>query len=234
MAEWYYALGDQKQKGPVPWETLQNLADSGKLQRSDMVWKEGMTDWKKASQVEGLFAGSSSSVRPRRRSEVQSDPDFDDDERPRRRKKRKKEMSPGAMVAIIGGSVGGGILLLVIIIALLIRSGSGAQQPVAAVPVGGGGENYNISLRQGENNSRTFNFQQGQRVEVFVRTSQGILQNPDVDLFVTRLGDPGFEVADEAISKDCYVQFIAPATDQYVVRVENLGPGSATSVVTVR
>jgi uncharacterized protein DUF4339 len=247
MAEWYYAQGDQ-QKGPVPWETLQGLADSGKLQRTDMVWKEGMGDWRKAGQMEGLFA-TSSAIRARRRPEAGSKSDFDDDDDlPRRRKKRKKEMSPGAMVAIIGGSVGGGILLLVIIIALLIRSGS--NRPAALPPPGGamavgapdGGGNagggqqttYNISLREGQNHTRNFTFQQGQRVEIFVRSNQGILQNPDVDLFVTRIGDPGFEVADEDISKDCYVQFVAPATDQYMVRVENLGPGTATSVVTVR
>ena len=247
MAEWYYAQGDQ-QKGPVPWETLQRLADSGKLQRADMVWREGMPDWKKASQLEGLFEASQA-VSPRRRLDAVGARAEEDDDRPKRRKKRKQPMSPGAMVAIIGSSVGGGLLVLVVIIVLLIRSGrnnnqvvmapGGGAVPVAAPAPGGnagGGQqaSYNLVLLQGQDNTRVFTFQQGQRIEIFVRTNQGIFQNPDVDLFVTRLGDWDFEVADEDISKDCYVQFVAPATDQYMVRVQNLGPGTATSVVTVR
>jgi hypothetical protein len=81
---------------------------------------------------------------------------------------------------------------------------------------------------------RTFQFQQGKRVEVLVRTPAGWLRNPDVDLFITRAGDQGFELADEDISKDCYLEFIVPVTDQYMIEVTNLGPGSATCTVTIR
>lgn len=51
--QWYYSSGGQ-QLGPVDWDKLQGLATSGKLQRADMVWKDGMPDWKPASGIDGL------------------------------------------------------------------------------------------------------------------------------------------------------------------------------------
>ena len=243
MGEWYYALGNQ-QKGPVSLETLQRLASMGKLQRTDMVWREGMPQWKPASQVAGVFAEVEvPSVRRRA-----ADEDEDDDDRPPRRKKRRKETSPGAMAAIIGSSVGGGILILIVVIVLLVRTGRGNNNvvnpaggaPVAQAPGGGPAPpgwqpiTYTVTLREGGQNKRIVNLQQGQRVEILVKTGGGILHNPDVDLFVTRIGDGDFTLSDQDFSKDCYLQFIAPATDQYIVEVENLGPGSATSTVTIR
>src|SRR5438876_9551733 len=111
MAEWFYALDDQ-QKGPVTWEILQQLAASGKLQRNDMVWREGMAEWRKASQIDGLFPRADVDIA--RRRGPRDDGDDAEERRPRRMKKRKKEYSPGAIAAIIGGSVAGGILILVV------------------------------------------------------------------------------------------------------------------------
>jgi hypothetical protein len=171
---------------------------------------------------------------------------MDDDadvRRPRRKKKRKKEYSPGAMAAIIGSSVGGGILVLIIIIVLLVRSGRGnpaGNAPGGAQAQGGGGAggiqpiNYTVTLRPFQDDTRAFNFQAGQRIEVLVNTPQAIFKNPDVDLYISRAGDPEFDLVDDAISKDCYLQFVAPANDQYFIRVVNLGPGNATSTVTIR
>jgi len=248
MSEWYYALGNQ-QKGPVSLDVLRQLAASGKLQRTDMVWREGMVEWKKASQVDGIFSRAEAAPvrrRPqadneeplRRRSqavEVVDDDDGDrDDDRPRRRKKRRKERSPGAMAGIIGGSIGGGILVLIVVIVLLVRSGRNAEGDNGRPAALQGGNTYTVTLRPHQDNLRTFTFQQGKRVEVLVRTPAGWLRNPDVDLFIRRVGDPGFELADEDISKDAYLEFIVPATDQYMIEVMNLGPGSATSTVTIR
>lgn len=51
MSEWYYAHGGE-QKGPVPVSELQRLADNGEFDPSvDLVWREGMEDWKPASTV---------------------------------------------------------------------------------------------------------------------------------------------------------------------------------------
>jgi hypothetical protein len=52
--EWYYARGDQKQ-GPITDQQLRALATSGELQHTDLVWTEGMAEWRKASSVKGLF-----------------------------------------------------------------------------------------------------------------------------------------------------------------------------------
>ncbi len=53
-AQWYYT--DQGQRvGPVSPTQLKELATSGRLQPSDMVWKEGMSEWAAASKVKGLF-----------------------------------------------------------------------------------------------------------------------------------------------------------------------------------
>lgn len=54
-AVWYYAQGDEEH-GPVTAVQLKALAEQGKLRPSDLIWKEGMEDWKPANEVRGLFA----------------------------------------------------------------------------------------------------------------------------------------------------------------------------------
>ncbi len=55
MAEqWYYSKNNQQQ-GPVSPEQLKQLAASGQLQPSDLVWKEGMGQWVEARKLKGLF-----------------------------------------------------------------------------------------------------------------------------------------------------------------------------------
>jgi hypothetical protein len=53
--QWYVARNDQR-FGPLSFEELTVRASSGKLLPSDLVWSDGMTEWKAASQVQGLFA----------------------------------------------------------------------------------------------------------------------------------------------------------------------------------
>jgi hypothetical protein len=56
MAEqWYYTENGQQQ-GPVSEEQLKELASSGRLKPSEMVWKQGMAQWTKVGQVPGLLA----------------------------------------------------------------------------------------------------------------------------------------------------------------------------------
>ncbi len=52
--QWYYSKNN-KQQGPVSAEQLKQLAASGQLQPSDLVWKEGMGQWVEASRIKGLF-----------------------------------------------------------------------------------------------------------------------------------------------------------------------------------
>ena len=54
MLEWHYALGEV-QHGPVSWEELRSLAESGQLRSNDLVWKKGMSGWVAASIVPNLI-----------------------------------------------------------------------------------------------------------------------------------------------------------------------------------
>jgi TM2 domain-containing membrane protein YozV len=54
MLDWYYATGGI-QHGPISWEELRSLADSGQLGPDDLVWKKGMNGWVPASIVPNLI-----------------------------------------------------------------------------------------------------------------------------------------------------------------------------------
>jgi hypothetical protein len=51
---WYYTRGDAN-VGPVSTLELKQLASSGQLAPTDLVWKEGMSAWVQAEQLKGLF-----------------------------------------------------------------------------------------------------------------------------------------------------------------------------------
>jgi uncharacterized Tic20 family protein len=53
--QWFYTE-QREQRGPVSFEELKARADQGSLRSDDLVWGEGMPQWKPASQVEDLFA----------------------------------------------------------------------------------------------------------------------------------------------------------------------------------
>lgn len=54
MSQWYYAH-DGQQKGPVPISELQRLAGEGDFDpEKDLVWQEGLPDWKPASMIPEL------------------------------------------------------------------------------------------------------------------------------------------------------------------------------------
>ena len=52
--EWHYSKGGQ-QHGPISAADLNALAKSGELLPTDMIWKEGMAEWKPAGSLKGLF-----------------------------------------------------------------------------------------------------------------------------------------------------------------------------------
>jgi phage shock protein PspC (stress-responsive transcriptional regulator) len=52
--KWFYAQNGQK-SGPVAGAALKQMAMSGQLSVSDLVWREGMPEWAPASKVKGLF-----------------------------------------------------------------------------------------------------------------------------------------------------------------------------------
>jgi len=58
--QWRYSVAGEK-KGPVSSSELKQLASAGKLSRTDLIWKEGMTNWAPAGKVKGLFTSASPS-----------------------------------------------------------------------------------------------------------------------------------------------------------------------------
>jgi hypothetical protein len=53
-SKWFYAR-DGRKSGPISSAELKSLAASGKLRRTDLLWKEGMADWRPADQFPKLF-----------------------------------------------------------------------------------------------------------------------------------------------------------------------------------
>jgi len=53
-AQWHYSKGGERH-GPVSSDQLRQLAASGQLGPTDLVWRDGMAEWQKASSVKGLF-----------------------------------------------------------------------------------------------------------------------------------------------------------------------------------
>jgi len=51
---WHYAKGGEK-RVPITAAQLKELATSGQLAQDDLVWREDMKEWRKASTVKGLF-----------------------------------------------------------------------------------------------------------------------------------------------------------------------------------
>jgi|GEM_PF-1577875 len=56
MADRWYLVEKGQQKGPYRLEELKRRAESGALGPTGLVWTEGMSEWKTASAIEGLFA----------------------------------------------------------------------------------------------------------------------------------------------------------------------------------
>jgi hypothetical protein len=57
MSKWYYAREGQT-IGPVSFEELRRLAETGKIRSVDLVFQEGAAGWTPASAIAGLFAGA--------------------------------------------------------------------------------------------------------------------------------------------------------------------------------
>lgn len=61
MASTWHCNVNGLTQGPVSSQQLKALADQGKLNPTDTVWKEGMKEWVPAAQIKGLFSAQSGS-----------------------------------------------------------------------------------------------------------------------------------------------------------------------------
>lgn len=60
ITEWHYTIDGQPAAVPVNPAQLKQLASSGKLKPTDLVWQDGMLEWAQAGSVKGLFPASTS------------------------------------------------------------------------------------------------------------------------------------------------------------------------------
>jgi hypothetical protein len=58
--EWHYTINGQPASAPVSAAQLKQLAASGQLKPTDLVWQDGMLEWAPAGSVRGLFPTSKS------------------------------------------------------------------------------------------------------------------------------------------------------------------------------
>ncbi|MBI2804609.1 MAG: DUF4339 domain-containing protein [Planctomycetes bacterium] len=248
--EWYYTTNKQ-QMGPVTWTELRELAEGGILKTNDMVWSEGMDEWVKAINQQGLFADGDVDTRvmpkkkasyaePKpppgrrsRRAEEEDDEDGDEDERQTKKKKRQKSEEQAKMaVGVKVGLILGGIFLLLLlgggcVVGMIWVSFRGDAAPKA----GPGQQTYVVTnLNRGNVSDRRFNFTQGRRVIITVNNTDLQFANTDVDLHVFRGNEARPFIVDvdvPAQTRNCRVEFVVPANDSYKVRVHNVGPGVA-------
>src|ERR1700731_1207150 len=92
---WYYAQNGQ-QAGPGSASQLQQLARSGQIQSSDLVWKEGLPQWIQAKAIKGLFPAQAepipvAPVAPAAPAGRPAKRDYDDEDDRERGRKRERE-----------------------------------------------------------------------------------------------------------------------------------------------
>jgi len=164
-AEWYYTT-NKIQMGPVSWTELRELADVGILKPHDMVWSDGMSEWAKAINQDGLFAdgGADSSSsrkksaftepskppparRTRRREEEDDEDEEDEDDRKKKRRNRERdEKRAKTGIGIKVGLIIGGVCLVLMLLVcaggglIWLSTGAPAKGPgPVVVPIAGGG-----------------------------------------------------------------------------------------------
>ncbi len=246
--EWYYTTNKQ-QMGPVSWNELRELADTGILDPNDLVWADGMAEWVKASNQQGLFAEvveeeepapskkeSSVISPPRRRAERKRDEEVEheEEEEPRERKQRKPARSSSGAGMHVGVQIG---LILGGVFAIFVLCGGCVTGIVwISLRTGDGGGRINqtftvVNLQERRWEERRFHFPKDRRLLITVTGNAP--PGCDIDLHIHRGGGPGenFIALDSSIGPHSRLEFTVPASDNYRVRVANLGPGIAHSCV---
>jgi hypothetical protein len=86
----------------MPLQQLRDMVDQGKVKGEDLVWCEGMADWRRADQCDAVFPA------PRRGYGRPAHGPEDDDDRPFRRRYPPPRQSSGALTVLLiaGGVIG--------------------------------------------------------------------------------------------------------------------------------
>lgn len=229
MSELWYFTSEGKKMEPVTAAELKQLAASGYLKPTDLVWKEGMAAWTKASAVPGLCppakpaapirSASSGAVPIRsRRAEVADDID-DIDDRPKRRrdeddlddrpKRPRTKESGGISGLMIGLIIGGCVLAVLLVIGVIVLIAIGSKSNHVA--------NYSVDLAPDRFESRPFTFNSGVLYEITVKSDQ----QTDVDLHICDMNNNRL-CSDISIGPDSRVQWSPAVSGQYRVMVANL------------
>ena len=58
MAEEWYVGSNGQQSGPFTLQQLRQMAASGQLSKTDLIWKEGLANWVPSSAIKGLFSAA--------------------------------------------------------------------------------------------------------------------------------------------------------------------------------
>jgi hypothetical protein len=257
MTDWYYTTNKQ-QRGPVSLAELRQLANRGLLKPTDLVWRDGMSDWAPASSqalvsqdrgaAEGEAADSGAAAeaplaarsarlapdnddgRARRRVSRRDDHDEDDDQ-PRRRR-TEGGMPVGAKIGLL---VGGVVLFLLVGgvgLFLLLR-------PSRTEGVAAGMGNFNDLLQPNDvpdlkmgGPSRPYNVRlvQGRTYIIDLRSNQ-------FDAFL-RLEDSTFrQVAEDDDGGDgtnARIVYRCPRSGQYRVIATSLHQGQGAYTLSIR
>ena len=56
IKEWFYYDQQQERHGPVAFETLKTLWKKGEVNDETYIWSEGLENWKKIEEVQGVYA----------------------------------------------------------------------------------------------------------------------------------------------------------------------------------
>lgn len=236
MAEMWYYTTEGKQMDPVPMSELKGLIDNGTLKPTDMVWKDGMPCWVRASSMRELFADTAvtpiapvagkaspavdegdhrASFTPRRATAA------DDATGPSRR--RPEPQKAGSSFGIIAALILGAMLLVgglgvgVVILILANRTSDGKINPTNLIK---GEAKYNVVLAPGASENRKFSFRRGVDYEITVKT-QPEMDGLDVDIHLFNAG--GREVTREDLpDRDCRLRWVPDADGEYKIEVRNL------------
>jgi hypothetical protein len=99
-SEWFYTINGQQAQAPATAAQLKQMATSGQLQPTDLVWQEGMANWAPASSIKGLFGPSNRTSSPDQAPLVEAPAVGKTRGRGKRRKDEEEEEETG------GGVVG--------------------------------------------------------------------------------------------------------------------------------